>query len=427
MLRVLLLVLALVLVLQAHAFVHPVSASNSYTTAGLPRDDVKDPTWDYTDLSTWPETCRKGSRQSPISFSELAPNEVVYRKDLGPLEFSEGCAFTAEKVSLKIENDVNTISVRLISLDDPYNEAPSPCTMRDPTNPDSPLFHFVSMHLHSPAEHVFPRTMPNAELHILFVNTKGSNKAQRMVVAVQLVASNKLNTTSVRALRHILVEGSLPPKHAITTCTLTEDIAIPKLLPRRGSYLAYDGSLTTPPCTEGVRFIVMTSPQIISRLALGRLVEAFNKSRQGNFYGNRRPTQPLNGRAVYRFVDVKHNKTVKSKGDMDDYYQSDHHSEDVWGNDEVVKNHSVITETKPTQSLNISQTNATHISWGHAGGWPRPFKLREAFVFTCAAAVLLIVTILLYRRWSGATSLRESGIEEEPLAHVSGGYGTAEY
>ena len=59
---------------------------------------------------------------------------------------------------------------------------------------------------------------------------------------------------------------------------------------RRGSAGAHTGSLTTPPCTEGVTWFVLKSPAPISK---GE-VAAFAKK----YPHNARPVQPLNGRMV---------------------------------------------------------------------------------------------------------------------------------
>jgi carbonic anhydrase len=57
----------------------------------------------------------------------------------------------------------------------------------------------------------------------------------------------------------------------------------------RTSY-RYDGSLTTPPCSEGVTWAVMTTPISLSQAQ----IDAFNAL----IKNNNRPVQPLNGRTV---------------------------------------------------------------------------------------------------------------------------------
>jgi carbonic anhydrase len=60
------------------------------------------------------------------------------------------------------------------------------------------------------------------------------------------------------------------------------------LLPREYEFYSYEGSLTTPPCTEGVRFFVLKSQVNIARDQIERFP----------FKKNARPVQAQNGRAI---------------------------------------------------------------------------------------------------------------------------------
>ena len=68
------------------------------------------------------------------------------------------------------------------------------------------------------------------------------------------------------------------------------DLDPAKLLPAKRSYYEFEGSLTTPPCSEGVRWLVLKEPVTLSRQQL----DAFRKL----YPRNARPTQPLNSRTV---------------------------------------------------------------------------------------------------------------------------------
>jgi carbonic anhydrase len=63
-----------------------------------------------------------------------------------------------------------------------------------------------------------------------------------------------------------------------------------ELLPKDQRYFQFIGSLTTPPCTEGVLWIVMKQPTQLAREQI-RLFQQL-------FPNNARPVQPVNGRPV---------------------------------------------------------------------------------------------------------------------------------
>jgi carbonic anhydrase len=61
-------------------------------------------------------------------------------------------------------------------------------------------------------------------------------------------------------------------------------------LPAARGYYRYDGSETAPPCSEGVRWLVLKQPQTLSAGQLDRLRQRIAP--------NARAVQPLNGRVV---------------------------------------------------------------------------------------------------------------------------------
>ena len=63
------------------------------------------------------------------------------------------------------------------------------------------------------------------------------------------------------------------------------------LLPaNRAAYYTFTGSLTTPPCSEGVTWFVLKNPTSISNAEVARFAKLYPT--------NARPTQPLNGREI---------------------------------------------------------------------------------------------------------------------------------
>ena len=72
--------------------------------------------------------------------------------------------------------------------------------------------------------------------------------------------------------------------------TLTPEFSS-NLLPSDRDYYRFNGSLTTPPCTEGVRWLVLKTPVSVSR----EQVAAFSKVMH---HPNNRSIQPVNARPV---------------------------------------------------------------------------------------------------------------------------------
>jgi carbonic anhydrase len=294
----------------------------NYGTAGLPHTDLSGSkaTWDYTSLNKWPALCRTGSRQSPISFTNVDASEVVKDAPLKRLQLSSKCFFPKDETQMRI---INEGAVNMVSFERQGRlpEDLSECTVVDPLN-KSRIFYFSELHFHATSEHKFRNLRPDVEMHLSFVTDEVKEKKREvLIVAVMLKASASINSTSVRALRHILVDGSLPRRHATTTCFLTEDMSITSLLPARESYLLYDGSETHPPCRENVRWVVMTSPVLISRVAVGKLRDAMDQLLPNDFHrvGNARPPQALNGRRIYRFDDTSVPQGGRrSEGNLDD-------------------------------------------------------------------------------------------------------------
>ena len=68
---------------------------------------------------------------------------------------------------------------------------------------------------------------------------------------------------------------------------------------RVGSFYSYGGSLTTPGCTEGVRWSVVASAGQVSDAAMDHLHDVISRfPGYGGYPNNNRPLQPLNGRVV---------------------------------------------------------------------------------------------------------------------------------
>jgi carbonic anhydrase len=62
------------------------------------------------------------------------------------------------------------------------------------------------------------------------------------------------------------------------------------LLPRDAAYYTYSGSVTAPPCTEGVTWLVLQAPIEMSAAQIAEFAKRYPH--------DVRPVQPLNGRVI---------------------------------------------------------------------------------------------------------------------------------
>jgi carbonic anhydrase len=103
------------------------------------------------------------------------------------------------------------------------------------------------------------------------------------VVAVMLVegTANPLFET---------VLDQVPADKGVVRTSLFRRVNATALVPAQTHYFALNGSLTTPPCSEGVRWLVMRESVTVSHEQLARFARLFN--------GNVRLPQALGGRVV---------------------------------------------------------------------------------------------------------------------------------
>ena len=199
------------------------------------------------------KTCGVGKRQSPINIE----TRDVEKGGLKPI------MFTYFPGPAEILNNGHTIQVNL----------PNSGTARF----DGLEYKLVQFHFHTPSEEKIDSMAQHMVAH--FVHRAGDSK---LAVVGVLFKLGKENAT----LKPVF--DNMPKKAGLKFEIKELDPAA--LLPADPTYFSYTGSLTTPPCTEDVKWHVMRQPIEISYAQLA----AFKKL----YKMNARPVQPLNGRRV---------------------------------------------------------------------------------------------------------------------------------
>src|SRR5262245_24643395 len=232
------------------------AAADTHESGQAPHD------WGYSgahDPSHWgamsPEyaACSEGKQQSPIDIRHEVP------ADLSPITFDY------HPSPLEIIDNGHTVQVN-------YGSG-SGITV------DGKRYELVQFHFHEPSEeHVHGHAYP-MELHLVHKNADG-----RLAVVAVLLKEGKPNPTIETLWSH------LPSEKGKAQAVAQVSVDASALLPAERGYYTYTGSLTTPPCSEGVTWLVFRTPVEVSREQVARF---------GRLYPNdARPVQPLNGRTV---------------------------------------------------------------------------------------------------------------------------------
>lgn len=230
-------------------------------SSGMAQAGEKAAHWGYagkTGPGHWAElesdfsSCKLGKQQSPI---DIHPGKT---RNLAPI------AFHYVPTAGEIVNNGHTVQVNL-------DEAGT-------VGLASGDYKLVQFHFHTPSEETV-----NGKHYPLVAHLVHKNKEGELAVVAVLFKQGKENN----ALKHVF--DALPAaegeKHAVEG-----NLDLAAALPGKHAYYSYMGSLTTPPCSEGVHWQVLKQPSEIS----GRQLAAFKKL----YAMNARPLQPLNGRVI---------------------------------------------------------------------------------------------------------------------------------
>jgi carbonic anhydrase len=146
---------------------------------------------------------------------------------------------------------------------------------------DGIRFELKQFHFHSPSENRIGGKSFPLEVHLVH-----SDKDGHLAVVAVVFEAGKANSTVKAAWDRM-------PKEEGAGSPLPKKISGMGLLPAARDYYRYNGSLTTPPCTEGVRWIVMKKAMTVSRGQIDAFKETLG-------FANNRPVQPVNARTILK-------------------------------------------------------------------------------------------------------------------------------
>ncbi len=146
---------------------------------------------------------------------------------------------------------------------------------------DSTDFALKQFHFHAPSEnHINGKSFP-VEAHFVHSDANGN-----LAVVALMFEQGDSNATLEKVWSHM-------PEKEGDTQALAPALAAKDLMPSDRDYFRYEGSLTTPPCSEGVRWLVLKKPVSASAEQIALLVKTLGRA-------NNRPVQPAGARVVLK-------------------------------------------------------------------------------------------------------------------------------
>lgn len=144
---------------------------------------------------------------------------------------------------------------------------------------DDEKYTLKQFHFHTPSENEIEGKRYPLEVHFVY-----QDKDDALAVVAVMFNEGKQNEELATLWRQM-------PVNVGTSNTLFSPIDIRALLPEIFNYYRFSGSLTTPPCTEGVTWLVLDAMSTVSAEQVKQFESVLHHT-------NNRPLQPLNGRVV---------------------------------------------------------------------------------------------------------------------------------
>lgn len=199
-----------------------------------------------------------GKSQSPINIINKDVDSVPKNHDLKIL-------YSPKTLISKVENNGHSIQFDF--------EA------GDSINYKNETYYLKQIHFHEPAEHKINGVIYPIEMHLVHVSKTGG-----------ISVLGILGEEGEESQLFEFFESFLPLENGATK-DIHHQIDLSSLFLEDKNYYSYGGSLTTPPCSENINWIVFKQPFVLS-------VDEVLKLKNNMPINNYRNEQPLNGRMV---------------------------------------------------------------------------------------------------------------------------------
>jgi carbonic anhydrase len=235
------------------------------------KSDIQDH-WSYegeTSPEHWAEielnTNCDGKHQSPINIIET--NTVV-----NPTAKNLEVFYSPKTILNKVENNGHSIQFDFYPGDSIiYQHRP---------------YYLKQIHFHEPAEHMLNGVIYPIEIHLVHL----SKDKDITVLGI-------LGMEGEESQLFEFMESFLPLKNGEEKI-INKRLDLTDLFPDVTDFYSYDGSLTTPPCTENVKWVVFKNPIFLS---LEEVLELKNNMPLNNY----RNEQPINDRIIYHNLELQ--------------------------------------------------------------------------------------------------------------------------
>ena len=216
----------------------------------------------WADLDSGFALCRDGKEQSPIDLTDAVPIE-----DSGIERRLGNTVLKADQRARVMDLVDNGHTIQIT------NDAAMTIEL------GGTEYELIQYHFHAPSEHTVDGVHAQLEIHFVHKSAAGE------LAVFGLLAAEGKHNVMLEPIIAALPDGPDDVRHLEDL-----DLDMSQLRPLPQRYYRYEGSLTTPPCSEGVQWLVMVDKREISAEQMTAIVS--------RLHHNNRPVQPLGDRII---------------------------------------------------------------------------------------------------------------------------------